>query len=155
MISHCFDARNEPFDHVRQWLDAYCSEAKVGEQQAWQLQLAVEEFFANSVKHGYRGAPEPVPGAWPIWIMLTHDAGGVHLLYEDAAYAFDPLLDMERPDYSGPAETWQIGGLGLPMVAAIAQDLRYERVNGRNRLQLTLPAVTEARETIPDVPRKP
>ena len=144
MSSRCFDVRTEPFEHVRLWIEAYCSEHKAIEQQAWQLQLVLEEFFVNSLEHGYPGTKDS-PGAWSAWITLALDAGDLHIVYEDAAIAFNPFAKIERPDYSGPVESWRVGGLGLPMIEAMGRDLAYARVDGRNRLSLTLPAEGEAR----------
>ena len=137
MNSHCFNVRDEPFEHVRLWLDAYCADAHTNEQHAWQLQLVLEEFFVNSLTHGYP-ATQNAPAEWPAWITLTQDAGGVHIVYEDAALEFNPFAKIERPDYSGPIDGWRVGGLGLSMIEAMGRDLAYARVDGRNRLTLTL-----------------
>ena len=139
MSSRCFDVRREPFEAVRLWLEAFCAEVKMSEQHVWQLQLVLEEFFVNSLTHGYPETKD-APGQWPAWITLTHDSAGVHITYEDAAVAFNPFANIARPDYSGPVEDWRVGGLGLPMVEAMGRDLAYARVDGRNRLTLTLPA---------------
>lgn len=138
MNSRCFDVRAEPFEHVRLWLEAYCGESKAGEQQAWQLQLVLEEFFVNSLTHGYPGVKN-APAEWPAWITLTHDASGIRIVYEDAAFEFNPFARIERPDYSGPVESWRVGGQGLPLIEAMARDFNYARVDGRNRLTLILP----------------
>ncbi len=71
---------------------------------------------------------------------LTRSTEGIHARYEDAAFEFNPLENIQAPDYSGPAENWRVGGLGLQMVAGIARNLRYERSANRNRLSLMLPA---------------
>ena len=142
MSSRCFDVRREPFEAVRLWLEIFCAEAKFSEQQVWQLQLVLEEFFVNSLTHGYPGLKD-APDEWPAWITLTCDNAGVHIVYEDAAVEFNPFAKIERPDYSGPVEAWRVGGLGLPMVEAMGRDLAYARAEGRNRLTLTLAADAE------------
>ena len=137
--SRCFDARTEPYAHLREWLEKFCAETHTSAHNTWQLTLILEELFANSAKHGYPGIAENLP-QWPVWVELARSAEGIHALYEDAAFEFNPLDNIQPPDYSGPAENWRIGGLGLPMVAGIAKNMRYERSANRNRLSLTLPA---------------
>ena len=58
---------------------------------------------------------------------------------QDAAPAHNPFDNIVPPDYSGPAESWRIGGWGVPLIARIAGSLRYEHSGGRNRIHFTLP----------------
>jgi hypothetical protein len=39
--------------------------------------------------------------------------GEVVVIYEDAASAHDPFAKAATPDYSGPVDTWQVGGVGV------------------------------------------
>ena len=97
--------------------------------------------------HGYP-VTKDAPVAWSAWITLAQDASdasGLHIVYEDAAFEFNPFAKIERPDYSGPVEDWRVGGLGLPMIEAMGRNLAYARVDGRNRLSLTLPAEGEVK----------
>ena len=137
--SRCIDARTEPCAHVRQWLEKFCVETSISAHNTWQLTLILEELFTNSVKHGYPGTADN-PSQWPVWVELAPSAEGIHVCYEDAAFEFNPLNNIQAPDYSGPAQSWHVGGLGLPMVTRIATNIRYERTASRNRLSLTLPA---------------
>ena len=141
--SRCFNARLEPCANLRAWIENFCDETKASEHNTWQLTLVLEELFTNSIKHGYPGLMDKDKAnlpEWPIWIELRHSPDGIHALYEDAAIEFNPLENIRPPDYSGPAESWRIGGLGLPMVAGIATQMRYVRTANRNRLSLMLPA---------------
>ena len=141
--SRCFDARTEPCAHLRGWLEKFCAETKTSAHNTWQLTLVLEELFTNSIKHGYPGLMDKDRGnlsEWPIWIELRHGPDGIQVLYDDAAFEFNPLENIRPPDYSGPAESWPIGGLGLPMIAGIATNMRYQRTAARNQVSLTLPA---------------
>ena len=138
--SRCFDARTEPCANLREWLENFCMETRTSAHNTWQLTLILEELFANSVKHGYPGRVDSL-SQWSVWVELTHSAEGILARYEDAAFEFNPLNNIQAPDYSGPAETWHVGGLGLPMVARIATNIRYERTANRNRLSLMLPVI--------------
>lgn len=139
-ISRCFDTRSESFAMVRAWLETFCANASVSQHNTWQLTLIIEELFVNSMKHGYTGVQATKDQPRQVWIKLTHNAEGIDVCYEDAAFEFNPLKDIRLPDYSGPAESWRVGGLGLHMVAEIAKNMRYQRKANRNCLNLTLPA---------------
>jgi anti-sigma regulatory factor (Ser/Thr protein kinase) len=138
VISRQFNVTNGRFEELRLWLAACRAQLNANEQQGWQLELVLEEFFANTVNHGYPATRE-APADHPVWVSLAPGAAGIDVVYEDAAFEYNPIASIQAPDYSGPEDTWKIGGLGLPMIANIARDLRYERVNGRNRIALTLP----------------
>lgn len=104
-----------------------------------QLTLVIEELFTNTLKHGY-GSEQPALTAWPVWLTLQQmeNSNDIGVRYEDAAFAFNPLENICPPDYTGPAESWRIGGLGLPMIAGTARQLHYKRVEDRNQLSLTI-----------------
>lgn len=55
--------------------------------------------------------------------------------------AYDVSAKLAMPDYSGPAENWRVGGLGIILVTKPGRDLHDERSGGRNRICFTLPAL--------------
>ena len=138
-VKRCFDARTEPCAGLRAWLENFCTNSNTAKHTTWQLTLVLEELFVNTAKHGYAGCADRA-ATWPVWIELSGSSAGVHATYEDAGIAFNPLDNIQAPDYSGPPETWRIGGLGLPMISGIARGLKYEYTAGRNRITLTVPA---------------
>ncbi len=42
------------------------------------------------------------------------------------------------PDLNRPLEERPVGGLGIHLVRQLAEDCRYDRVDGRNRVTVTL-----------------
>ena len=133
-----FNARLEPFSAVREFIERICAGAGVPHGTSEDLILIVDELSANTVRHGYPSA-EGDAGEWPIWVTLSVSGQEVAVLYEDAAPAHDPFENIAPPDYSGPPESWRIGGWGVPLVVRIAGNPRYERSGGRNRIHLTVP----------------
>jgi anti-sigma regulatory factor (Ser/Thr protein kinase) len=133
-----FDARLEPFAAVHAFVEQFCAGVAVDPGTSAALTLIVEELFANSVQHGYRGSEESAP-EWPIWLTLGINDDRVEAVYEDAAPAYNPFENIAVPDYSGPVESWRMGGLGVLLVARHASDLDYERRSGRNRIRFTVP----------------
>ena len=136
--SRRFDARLDAFAAVHTFAERFCAGAGVDSRASAALTLIVEELFANSVQHGYRAA-QACAAEWPVWLTLAVNGGRVVAAYEDAAPAYNPFEKIAAPDYSGPAETWRVGGLGVLLVAGHASDLDYERRGGRNHIRFTVP----------------
>ena len=101
------------------------------------LVLVLEELFANTVEHGYPQAAGTA-GDRPVWLTLTPAMGRVEVVYEDAGPAYDPFTKAATPDYSGPVDSWQIGGLGVALVVRLGRNLRYDRQEGRNRIRFAI-----------------
>lgn len=135
-----FNARIELFSEARGFIERFCANSDVNSNASAKLILILEELFTNTVEHGYPGVQGGV-AEWPIWLTLTAARGGIETVYEDAAVAHDPFAKVAMPDYSGPAENWRVGGLGIILVTTLGRDLHYERTGGRNRICFTLPTL--------------
>ncbi len=97
-------------------------------------QTALEELFANSVLYGNTGQdPEA-----SVWLAVQPRQGRLHLRYEDAFAPFDPFQDLEAVVKANelPMEERAIGGVGRLLVYQLADHAQYERLDGRNSIQL-------------------
>jgi anti-sigma regulatory factor (Ser/Thr protein kinase) len=90
---------------------------------------ALDEVVSNVVRHAYGGA------AGSFQVAAALDPGTLVVEVTDGAPPFDPL-DRPAPDTSAPLESRQVGGLGIALVRALADDVRYERREGENRLTM-------------------
>lgn len=63
----------------------FCERNGVSRDDALRLTLIIEEFFTNTVEHGYRTESDA-----PIRVTLAASGPHVTVLYEDAAPAYDP-----------------------------------------------------------------
>ena len=52
---------------------------------------------------------------------------GIELIYEDAAPPHDPFAGLSPPDERTAVEDRRVGGLGVLLVAAMAEHVRYRR----------------------------
>ena len=98
---------------------------------AHQMRLAVEEAVVNVMEYAY-----PIGEKGEIEVCMTADGEYLKAIITDTGTPFDPTLK-EGVDISLSAEERQIGGLGIHMLRALVDDVRYEYVNGRNTLTLT------------------
>jgi anti-sigma regulatory factor (Ser/Thr protein kinase) len=133
-----FNARLEPFSAVREFVERFCAGAGLPKETCEDLILILDELSTNTVQHGYPSM-EGCAADWPIWLALSIAGTNVAVCYEDAAPAHNPFEKIVPPDYSGPEENWRIGGWGIPLIARLAGDLRYERAGDRNQTRFTLP----------------
>jgi serine/threonine-protein kinase RsbW len=104
------------------------------------LVQAVDEAAANTVTHGYDGAP-----GW-IECRLTVDGDRLVVTLEDGAPTFDPTAAPE-PDMSIPATTRGPGGMGIHLMRLATDGLDYRpRDGGGNILTLTRSLGTRPKE---------
>jgi serine/threonine-protein kinase RsbW len=128
-----FPARMDAFPDIAAFVEAVCRDAGVGTADVLRVRLVLEELFTNTVSHGHGGdSDEPVDVA----VDVTLTPRRIALTYEDGAPAFDPRTPPPPP--GGTAEERPVGHLGLVLVRAMARDVAYDRVEGRNRVRLWL-----------------
>jgi len=131
-----FTARLAQLVAVSVFIEEYCLLRALPREAALRLTFIVEELFTNSVLHGYGGESDA-----SIWVGLSGAGDMVELRYEDAAPPYDPLRRLQE-GYAAPLQSTvsgrPIGGLGVFLVAQLAQNARYVHAQGRNRLTLTL-----------------
>lgn len=99
------------------------------------LELAVVEAATNVVRHAYGGRGGRVD------LELSREDAVITLAVVDDGTAFDPtrVPPPREPDPADPS-TWPEGGMGLPIIRAACDELRYLSEGGRNRLTLHLRA---------------
>jgi serine/threonine-protein kinase RsbW len=108
----------------------FCRDNSLGADVEFDLNLALEELFANSVKHGgCQGMNDAVE------IQLEFAGGSVRVEYADRGVPFDPVL-VPPPDLSVPLRDRAAGGLGLHLVKRLMQTFEYRRAVGWNRITM-------------------
>ena len=100
-------------------------------EDAPRVELGLEEIFVNSVTHGRAGTD-----GLPVTVAIRLDGDRLELMVEDHGPPFDPLTQ-PRPDTSVHLDGRPEGGLGIHLVRTMLDDVRYERVDGHNRLTMT------------------
>ena len=104
------------------------------------LAIVLEELFTNAVKHGNRVSGSP----GRIEVVLECTGGRLTIEFSDDGEAFDPLR-AALPDLERSAEERAVGGVGLHIVRALADEAHYRREAGRNHLFLIRHAVRHER----------
>ncbi|HYN10328.1 MAG TPA: ATP-binding protein [Vicinamibacterales bacterium] len=111
-------------------LQAWSGQEGLSDETRRRLLTTLDEVLSNVVRHGFRDR------AGLIDLMVSREGEIVRAEVADDAGPFNPLL-APAPDTSGPLEARKPGGLGIALVRALTDDVRYERRGDRNRLTLT------------------
>jgi len=111
----------------------FCQDQCPDNDVAFDLNLALEELFTNTVRHG---GCEGMADA--VHIRLERAGNGVLVEFCDRGSAFDPVSAPE-PDLEAPLEGRRPGGLGIHLVRKIMSDLHYRRSGEWNRITMRIP----------------
>jgi anti-sigma regulatory factor (Ser/Thr protein kinase) len=123
------DARREGVS-VLDRLEACCRAAGLAEPTVLDLRLVAEEILTNIAKYAF--APGTTAAAELVLSLTETD---VVLEFRDGGRAFDPLAE-PPPDLEAPLQERPLGGLGLPLVRALVDEIRYAREGPTNVLRL-------------------
>jgi len=116
------------------WVDTVVAALGLDKSADYALRLCLEEAAANVVMHG-TGCADGTTDSIALRVDPAPDA--LHLTIEDHCSAFDPL---QVPAPKPPASLGEarVGGLGIHLMREYARAVDYARVDGMNRLTLTI-----------------
>src|SRR3954467_95733 len=83
--STMFHSKLSELRGISTFLEGFCTATGVEREHCLRLNLVLEELFTNTVHHGHGGDSDA-----PVWMMLSSDHEGVHVIYEDTAPPFNP-----------------------------------------------------------------
>lgn len=112
------------------WFRSHAAVAGLPPERFGQAELCLDELLTNVVRHG--GDP-----AHPITltVSLRREGGDFLVAVEDDGRAFDPR-QAPAPVFASSLEETPAGGRGVYLIRSLADELRYERREGRNRVTL-------------------
>lgn len=126
-VRTAMDAIGPASEQAESWL----AEQRVSADAAYLVSLAIEELVTNCIKYAYDDSNDHT-----VDIVLSVHAGDLNVEVIDDGRPFNPL-EVPAPDLSLAMNDRPIGGLGLHLLRELADDVKYERRNGTNRLLLT------------------
>jgi anti-sigma regulatory factor (Ser/Thr protein kinase) len=132
-ISMDFTLMNDlvELDRLIDQLKQFRSRAGLNPRCFNEINLALEELFANFVHHAH-----PNDGTHFIRFSLTLSGHTLIITTEDDGIPFDPQ-SISDPDVQCPLEKRQIGGLGIMLIKKIMDKISYKRIGDKNRIQFT------------------
>ena len=94
------------------------------------LNLVIEEAVVNIINYAY-----PKEEHESIYLSARMHEGSIVLVLTDTGKEFDPTAAPEA-DVTLSADDRQIGGLGIFLIRQIMNEVKYERIEGKNVLTL-------------------
>ena len=94
------------------------------------LNLVLEEAVVNIINYAY-----PNEEHQSIYLSARMHEGSIVLVLTDTGKEFDPTAAPEA-DVTLSADDRQIGGLGIFLIRQIMNEVKYERIEGKNVLTL-------------------
>lgn len=112
---------------VLDFVIAFATEHELPHEEVARVSIVLEELLTNTVKYGY----EDSNGRGRVEISLEFVEARLTIQFIDDAREFDPFA-VALPDVSDDTDARPVGGLGLLVVRALADERRYQRDAGRN-----------------------
>lgn len=113
----------------------------VGEEDASQLELVLDELLTNQINYGFRDGM-----AHEILVDLRVESDRLSVEIRDDGVPFDPL-SVGRPDLDAGLDERQLGGLGMHFVRTLVDDVSYRRTSGWNVVALGKRLATEREQS--------
>ena len=117
---------------LSEWFREFARDNGIAGARALDFELCLNELFTNIIHYAYEDR-----GEHEILIALEREGGDLRATIEDDGRAFNPL-ERQPPPTPSSLEAAEVGGWGIPIVREFADDLSYERRDGRNRLTILL-----------------
>lgn len=125
--------RNGAMRELEEFVDTFAAEHGLATDDRARTLIVLEELLTNLSRYGYPGQPEP-GGEAEVTLELEGDQ--LTIEFGDDGQPFDPLAKA-APDFDQSVDSRPVGGLGIHMVRELADEVHYNRRDGRNVIRLT------------------
>ncbi len=138
-----FPARLDEFRHIIDFVTLSAERANLNPQIVFRLKLAVEEAVTNICNYAYleESAINSLTYAYEnptrLEIQVEEDADTFRLDISDQGEAFNPLL-APAPAFGDSLENFDTKGLGIHLLRKMADDVEYQRIEGKNVLSIVM-----------------
>ena len=115
---------------LNEFVEAIGEEFSLAPDVTFNLNLVLEEAVVNIINYAY-----PKEEHEKIYLSAHLHNGSIVLVLTDTGKEFDPTMVPEA-DITLSADERQIGGLGIFLIRQIMNEVKYERIDGKNVLTL-------------------
>lgn len=116
---------------LNQFIDEVGDEYSLAPDVVFNLNLVLEEAVVNVINYAY-----PKEEHEFIYLSSKMVDGSVVFILTDTGKEFDPTMTPDA-DITLSADEREIGGLGIFLIRQIMNEVRYERIEGKNVLTLS------------------
>ena len=115
---------------LNEFIEEIGDEFSLSPDVTFNLNLVLEEAVVNIINYAY-----PKEEHENIYLSARLHEGSIILILTDTGKEFDPTTAPEA-DITLSADERQIGGLGIFLIRQIMNEVKYERIEGKNILTL-------------------
>lgn len=115
---------------LNQFIEEIGEEFSLAPDIVFNLTLVLEEAVVNVINYAY-----PKEEHQHIYLSAKLQGGSIIFVLTDSGKEFDPTLAPEA-DITLSAEDRPIGGLGIFLIRNIMNEVKYERIEGKNVLTM-------------------
>ncbi len=115
---------------LSEWFREFARDNRIEGARVLDFELCLNELVTNVIHYAYADR-----GAHEIRIFLEREGEELRATVEDDGRPFNPL-EKEPPAIPASLDDAGVGGWGIPIVRAFADDLSYEWRDGRNRFTI-------------------
>ena len=115
---------------LSEFVEEIGNELSLAPDVVFNLNLVLEEAVVNIINYAY-----PKEEHQSIYLSATLHEGSIILVLTDTGVEFDPTMAPEA-DITLSAEERPIGGLGIFLIRQIMNEVRYDRIDGKNILTM-------------------
>lgn len=127
-IEIILNGRLDEIANLASSLNCFCVDANISDLVKNQINLVLEELYANTVNYGFVSISNG-----KVIINLLALNNQLEIRYQDNGVAFNPL-EMADPDLTMSLDDRPIGGLGVFFVKAMTDNVTYSREGDWNQL---------------------
>ncbi len=121
---------------VFNFVESIAEEKKLSQTLASSINLALEEAVTNVILYAYKPeGKKECEKDMPIDIMAVLGNDELNFVITDSGIPFDPT-SAPKANTNTSAEERDIGGLGIHLFMTIMDEVRYNRINGKNVLSM-------------------
>jgi anti-sigma regulatory factor (Ser/Thr protein kinase) len=123
-------ARLSEVRRMHAWLERKLHGRGLSSDEIFAIELCLEEAITNVAIHSAQGRDDVT-----VEVELEFAGGTAIMTVTDNGRPFDPLTVEPRP-VSRNLEEAEVGGRGIQLIRAFAQELRYDRCGDLNRFTM-------------------
>lgn len=112
------DGQPESLARIGDWIMEAAQACGLDEDEAFKVQLAVDEACTNVIEHAYEGR------GGTIELCCCREGTGIRVRIQDWGQSFD-LDAVRQPDLYAPLKDRQVGGLGLHFMRSLMDQVRF------------------------------
>lgn len=130
MKTRIFPGRYESLAEIAGFVQIEAKNAGLNNQEAFELETAVDEAVSNIIEHAYGGE-----GIGEIKCRCCIEDDGIRIILEDYGQPFDPS-NIPTPDIKSQLKDRKNHGLGYFLMCQLMDEIKFDFHHGHNKLTM-------------------